>query len=197
MIAGSPRAHVRNGPVAHGSDDFVTEPSHHRPSLVPWELDRLRRSGRRREQRRAHWTAVPPGPTPGRPARGHGGMSPDRPSRGRRSRGDGALGHVLGCWSPTADRVALAVLPDDGASGSRSSSATRSEHAVPRVASQGSHPDDRPPRRGGPAGYSVVGRHRSVTTAVRFRVVGRHLGGVRRCLDVGLSSGSNSPTSTW
>ena len=34
-----------------------------------------------------------------------------------RSRGDGALGHALGCWSPTADRVALTVLPDDVAIG--------------------------------------------------------------------------------
>lgn len=42
---------------------------------------------------------------------------PQRPSRGRRSRGDGALGHALGCWSPTADRVALTVLPDDVAIG--------------------------------------------------------------------------------
>ena len=44
-------------------------------------------------------------------------MSPNGRRVGGGHPGDGALGHALGCWSPTADRVALTVLPDDVAIG--------------------------------------------------------------------------------
>jgi hypothetical protein len=203
MTAGSPRAHVRSGPVAHSSDDFVTEPSHHPQSLVPWEPKRLIRPGHHRKSWCVHRVATSREPIPGRPARRHGRRVPRTVvawgavtwRRRARARPRTLLSHrrpgrAGRCCRTTCERIA-------GALGDRFGPRCPWRRA----------PWRRRPRSRGPTidagavevppGTPWSGATGPCPTAFRFRVAGRHLGGVRRCPDDDLSSGSNAPISTW